>query len=72
MEEFRIDRVGILKVDIEGAEKEVFSGAASWIDRVDGIIIELHDRMKRGCSRTFFRNTPDFDLECRETASWSH
>jgi FkbM family methyltransferase len=63
MEEFGVDRVDILKVDIEGAEKEVFSSPAAWIERVDGIIIELHDGMKPGCSETFFRNTPGFDLE---------
>jgi FkbM family methyltransferase len=65
MEEFEVDLVDILKIDIEGAEKEVFSNPAAWIDRVDGIIIELHDGMKPGCSRAFFRNTPEFDLEWR-------
>ena len=36
------ERIGILKLDIEGAERELFSGDCSWIDQVDAIIIELH------------------------------
>lgn len=37
------DRIFILKVDVEGAECEVFGPeSAAWIDRVDNIVIELH------------------------------
>jgi FkbM family methyltransferase len=43
------DRVDILKIDIEGAELEVFShGASEWLPRVDLIIIETHDRFRPG------------------------
>jgi FkbM family methyltransferase len=38
-----IENVSILKIDIEGAEVAVFSGNLDWIDRVDSIVIELHD-----------------------------
>jgi FkbM family methyltransferase len=34
--------VDLLKVDIEGAEKEVFSGDNSWLERVGNIVIEIH------------------------------
>lgn len=45
------DRVDILKLDIEGAEKDLFDGSsAQWIDRVGVIIIELHDWIRPGCS----------------------
>lgn len=38
------DRIAILKVDIEGAEKQLFGpGVEAWIDRVDQIAVELHD-----------------------------
>jgi FkbM family methyltransferase len=57
MEEYDIDEIDILKVDIEGAEKEVFSRTSLWIGRVNSIIIELHDRMKSGCSRSFYKGT---------------
>jgi len=35
-------RVSILKVDIEGSEREVFSGNCDWLDAVDNLVIELH------------------------------
>jgi FkbM family methyltransferase len=41
--------VDVLKVDIEGAEKEVFE-ACDWMDAVRCMMIELHDRLKPGCS----------------------
>src|SRR5262249_40055833 len=38
------DRISLLKVDIEGAEAEMFSkNVQSWLDKVDAIAIELHD-----------------------------
>lgn len=44
------DRVDLLKIDIEGAEKEVFDASAAWIGRVGTLFVELHDRFKPGCS----------------------
>jgi FkbM family methyltransferase len=46
-------KIDILKLDIEGAEKEVFNGSKDWIDRVGLIIAELHDRHKEGCTDAF-------------------
>jgi FkbM family methyltransferase len=37
-----VDRVGVLKCDIEGAEAEVFADCRSWIDRVDAMSVECH------------------------------
>jgi FkbM family methyltransferase len=54
--------IDILKIDIEGAEKEVFEASAAWIDRVGIIIVELHDRSKEGCSRSVYAATPDFTI----------
>jgi len=42
--------IDILKLDIEGAEKEVFTSCESWIDRINIIEIELHERFKPGCN----------------------
>ena len=43
--------IDILKLDIEGAEKEIFSeNYESWLGKVNVLIIELHDRLKPGCS----------------------
>ena len=61
--EFGLDRIHLLKVDVEGSEKEIFSTADSWISSVDAICIELHDRFKIGCSRSFFMAVQDFPIE---------
>jgi len=65
MRDYALEKIDILKVDIEGAEREVFSSTSAWLDKVDAIIIELHDRMKAGCSRSFYRGTSGFDNEWR-------
>ncbi len=45
--------VDILKVDIEGAERELFSYAvADWLPRIKLIIIETHDRFRPGSEAT--------------------
>lgn len=60
VEQFSIDRINILKMDIEGGESEVFQDASSWIGSVDAIAIELHDRHVPGCSERFQRATSEF------------
>jgi FkbM family methyltransferase len=66
LREFGLDRVDILKVDIEGAEKEVFQDTASWIGQVESIIVELHERMKPGCNRSFYCGSNGFDEEWQQ------
>jgi FkbM family methyltransferase len=51
LEQSGFDRISILKVDIEGAERVVFaSNYKAWLGRVDNIVIELHDAE---CIRVF-------------------
>ena len=51
------DEIDLLKIDIEGAEKEVFAApdVDDWLSKVKVLVIELHDRMKLGCSDEFFK-----------------
>jgi FkbM family methyltransferase len=50
-----IDVIDILKIDIEGAEKELFeNNSHSWLSKIKILIIELHDRKKEGCSKAVF------------------
>lgn len=44
MEQYGIDRVGLMKVDIEGGEFSVFSPAGNlgWLDQIDQIALEVH------------------------------
>lgn len=46
--------IDIFKIDIEGAERELFSGNTDWLDHVGVIVIELHDRLKPGCARALY------------------
>jgi len=57
------DKIDILKIDIEGAEKELFSENYSWLNKVNILVIELHDRLKKGCSESFYSamNEDDWD-----------
>jgi FkbM family methyltransferase len=59
----RLDNIDLLKVDIEGSEKEMFGAPTPWLGQVDAICIELHDWFKTGCSRTFFAAVGDFSSE---------
>ena len=55
MDEFGLDRIDLLKLDIETAEKEVFGGNyMTWLPKTKAIIIELHDSVAKGCSKPFF------------------
>jgi FkbM family methyltransferase len=62
LSDHQIEFVDILKMDIEGAEKEVFENSASWIDRVGVIIIELHDFFKEDCEKVVRSATTGFDF----------
>lgn len=63
MDEYGIDRINLLKMDIEGSEKEVLEHSASWIERVDTLVVELHERFKPGCTRSFYDATGGFGHE---------
>ena len=63
MDDNHLEKIDILKLDIEGAEREVFIDSSSWINKVNALIIELHERMKSGCNRTFYKNSEGFDNE---------
>jgi FkbM family methyltransferase len=65
MREFGLGTIDLLKVDIEGSEKELFAAPGDWIEHVDAICMELHDRFKPGCTRTFFGAVEDFAIEVR-------
>jgi FkbM family methyltransferase len=55
MSAYKAAHIDLLKLDIEGSEKELFSGNTEWLDCVSVIAIELHDRYKEGCSSAFYK-----------------
>ena len=49
------DHIDILKLDIEGAELDLFrNGAEAWLGSIRQIVIELHDRYRPGCAQGFY------------------
>lgn len=66
MQDFNLDQIDIFKIDIEGAEKEVFGDTSAWIDQVKALIIELHERFRPGCLRSFYNGSNGFDREWRK------
>ena len=56
-------RIDLLKLDIEGAEREVFSfGYEQWLDQVNVLAIELHDHYKPGCEAAFHAAIANYDF----------
>jgi FkbM family methyltransferase len=58
---FHITDVDLLKVDVEGAEKEIFARPFPWSDRIGAIAIEVHDRLHPGCSAVLDAATQGFE-----------
>jgi FkbM family methyltransferase len=60
------DQIDLLKLDVEGAEREIFSvGFEAWLPRVRVMFIELHDDIP-GCKENFFAAIRDYDFEIEE------
>jgi FkbM family methyltransferase len=57
------ETIDILKLDIEGSEKEVFElNYEYWLPRTRAIIIELHDHMRPGASKALFKAIGQYDF----------
>lgn len=50
LDELGWDRVDLVKLDIEGAERQVLGDSAAWLPRVRHLLVELHDRFEPGCT----------------------
>ena len=55
-----VDRIDLLKLDIEGGEVDVLGRSEPWIGQVDAVIAELHDRFRPGCTQAFVSATRGF------------
>lgn len=62
MEENHWEGIDILKMDIEGAEREVFSADdLEWLKKVKLLIVETHDRFKPGTTKALFKAIEPYD-----------
>lgn len=48
LQKHEIEEVDVLKMDIEGAEEDVFNGNLDWLDKVKILVIEIHDKYVDG------------------------
>ena len=49
-------RVDLVKVDVEGAEREIFAARdIGWLRGTRALIVELHDRTTPGCAQALFK-----------------
>ena len=63
IEKYNLQKIDIMKIDIEGAEKDLFcSDSLSWMDIVKNLIVELHDDIVPGCSRAFYQSLNRFNF----------
>lgn len=68
MATYDLPYIDILKIDIEGAEKELFtSNYESWLPKVRVLVIELHDHYKPGTSRQFFETISKYQFSFHAT-----
>ena len=57
------DTIDILKIDIEGAEKQLFeSNYENWLPKTKVIMIETHDRMLPKCSYKVMKTINDYNF----------
>ena len=62
IEEYKLNEISILKLDIEGSEKEIFhNNSNTWLPKCKCVITELHDWLKPGTSSVFFKEMSNFD-----------
>lgn len=55
MDMMKIATIDILKMDIEGAEKNLFeTNYQSWLPRTKMLMVETHDRFREGCSKAVY------------------
>jgi FkbM family methyltransferase len=65
IKENKLESLDIVKMDIEGSEKEVLEAGDlhEWLSVCKVLIIELHDRMKKGTSAALFRALLQYDVQ---------
>ena len=69
MQQYGMETIDILKMDIEGGERYLFNEQAhEWLSKVKILMIELHDRYYPGCSKLLFQclGKYNYNLDIRD------
>jgi len=62
MDKYNMPTIDILKIDIEGAEYNIFANDPHiWLDKTKCLIIELHDLLRPGTSQIFFKEMANYN-----------
>jgi FkbM family methyltransferase len=60
---YQWNSIDLLKVDIESSEVELLKhNYENWIPKTKTLLIELHDRMRPGCSKAVFSTLVKYDF----------
>lgn len=62
VQDYNLKEIDLLKIDIEGAELELFKHQGNWLSITNSIIIELHERFKPGCTEWVLNACHDFPV----------
>ena len=63
------DRIDLLKIDIEGSEKELFSNNyRQWLSKTRSIAVEIHDHFVPGTSTAVIKAVINFDFSISGSA----
>ena len=54
MLENNIQMIDILKIDIEGAEYDLFAGNTGWLSKIRVLVLETHDRFRENSTKMVF------------------
>lgn len=57
--------IDLMKLDIEGAEQELFSShTEQWLAHTRMLFVETHDRMRFGCTEALFKSLSGYHFNC--------
>lgn len=62
--DYNLSGIDLLKIDIEGSEKEVFGLNTAWINKVKHIIVEIHENMRPGAYQAVMKLALDNKFNC--------
>jgi len=63
MKMYAMDNIDLLKMDVEGSEREIFSyKSEEWLPKTRALTVELHDRFVPGASKAVIKAVARYDF----------
>jgi len=69
LEKNKLEKIDLLKIDIEGAEKFIFSSHREWLPKVKAILIEIHSQQMKEDIQVILLNAGFYCCSWHRTAS---